>query len=135
MNRELVIAEWKRGLESLEAAEVLTEAGWAADAISRAYYAVLHASKAPLLVEDVTADSHAAVRRLVGLHLVKTGILEREWAACLAEILDDRLVADYDVETVFTPEGARLEVRRARDFQKRIKRFLLDKGFRLKELR
>ena len=71
MNRSMVLAEWHRARESLRAAETLTRDGFYADAISRAYYSLLHAAKAGLHVHDVVAESHAAVRRMFGLHLVK----------------------------------------------------------------
>lgn len=70
MNRSMVLAEWNRARESLRAAETLTREGLCADAISRAYYAILHGAKAALQVRDVAAESHPAVRRMFGLHLV-----------------------------------------------------------------
>jgi hypothetical protein len=135
VNRDLILAEWQRGRESLHAAQVLTSEGWYADAISRAYYAVLHAAKSALLVIDVAAESHTAVRRLFGLHLIQTGEIEREWAASLAESLDDRLAADYDVEITFSSEEAEEECHRAKDFQKRIRQYLVSKGIKSGELR
>ncbi len=45
MNRGMVLAEWNRARESLRAAESLTRDGLYADAISRAYYAILHSAK------------------------------------------------------------------------------------------
>jgi uncharacterized protein (UPF0332 family) len=101
MNRNMVLAEWSRARQSLQAAETLTSDGLYADAISRAYYSILHAAKAALHVHDIVAESHPAVRRMFGLHLVKTGEIEPEWSAYLTESLDDRLAADYDVETIF----------------------------------
>ncbi|MGH7784251.1 MAG: HEPN domain-containing protein, partial [Candidatus Binatia bacterium] len=98
MNRNMVLAEWNRARQSLRAAETLTRDGCYADAVSRSYYAILHAAKAALHVQDIAAESHPAVRRMFGLHLVKTGEIEPEWSACLVESLDDRLAADYDVE-------------------------------------
>ena len=95
MNRMLVLAEWQRARQALQAAEVLVEAGYAADALSRAYYATLHAAKAALYVHDVATASHAAVRRMFGLHVIRTGEIEGEWASHLGEILDDRLAADW----------------------------------------
>jgi uncharacterized protein (UPF0332 family) len=73
MNRNMVLAEWNRSRESLRAAQTLTRDGLYADAISRAYYAILHAAKAALHVHDIVAESHPAVRRMFGLHLVKVG--------------------------------------------------------------
>ena len=78
MNRNMVVAEWNRARESLRAAETLTRDGLYADAISRAYYAILHAAKAALHVHDIVAESHPAVRRMFGLHLVKAGEIETE---------------------------------------------------------
>ena len=110
------------------------QSGYREDAVSRAYYAILHAARAALFVHDVAAASHAAVRRMFGLHLVRTGELEREWARCLAGGSDDRLAADYDVHTRFSSEETRYECRRAREFVKRIERYLLDKGLPVEEI-
>ena len=102
MNREIVLAEWRRARESMRAAEVLTREQCYTNAVSRTYYAVLHAAKAALQVHDVGADSHTAVRRLFGLHLIRRGEIEKEWAAHLGKSLDERLAADYDPELVFS---------------------------------
>lgn len=134
MNRNLAIAEWHRAYQSLRAGELLLQGGYFADAISRAYYAVLHAAKAALHVHDVAGDSHAAVRRLFGLHLVRAGRIEREWSAHIAEGLDDRLAADYDAEASFSEEAARDECRRSREFLDRIFRYLLMNGLTESEL-
>lgn len=134
MNRGLVIAEWQRACKSLRAAEILAREGYSADAVSRAYYAILHAAKAALHVYDVAADSHAAVRRLFGLHLVRAGGIEKEWSAHIAERLDDRLAADYDAEASFSEEAARSECRRNGEFLDRIFRYLLTNGLTESEL-
>lgn len=101
MNRNMVVAEWSRARESLRAAETLTRDGLYADVMSRTYYAMLHGAKAALHVHDVPAESHAAVRRMFGLHLVKRGEIEPEWSIYITESLDDRLAADYDVKHLF----------------------------------
>jgi uncharacterized protein (UPF0332 family) len=120
----MVLAEWNRAREAQRAAETLMRDRCYADAISRAYYAILHAAKAALHVHDIAAESHPAVRRMFGLHLVRTGKIEPEWSACLVESLDDRLAADYDVETSFSREETQNECRRSRDFLKRVHQYL-----------
>lgn len=135
MNRNMVLAEWKRARKSHRAAELLTREGCFADAVSRAYYAILHATKAALHVHDVTAESHAAVRRLFGLHLIRRGEIEKEWSAHLVESLDDRLVADYDAEVSISREDASHECRRSREFLNRFRRYLLTKGITQRDLR
>ena len=135
MNRNMVAAEWSRAREAQRAAETLTRDRCYADAVSRAYYAILHAAKAALHVHDIAAESHPAVRRMFGLHLVKPGEIEPKWSAYLVESLDDRLAADYDVETSFSDEDARSECRRSREFLSRVKRYLLKHGLKEAELR
>lgn len=126
MNRNMVVAEWSRARQALRAADTLTRERCYADAISRAYYAILHAAKAALHVHDVAAESHAAVRRLFGLRLVRSREIEPDWSAYLVESLDDRLAADYDVETLFTKEDARTECRRSRQFLYRVRRYFIE---------
>ena len=128
MNRELLLAEWRRSVRALAAARLLAREGYAEDAVSRTYYAILHAAKAALLAHDVTVDSHAALRRQFGQYLVRGGKIEREWSAQLRGGLKERLAADYDAVHVVAVEDARQEVERAEAFVARIRRYLLDNG-------
>ena len=72
---------------------------------------------------------------MFGLHLVRTGQVEPEWASFLGESLDNRLAADYDSEVAFSAREAAQETRRARRFLSRMRRYLLANGFTQKELR
>jgi len=121
-------AEWKRSERALGAAELLLQAGYYEDAISRAYYAVLHAAKAALLARDTAAESHTVVRRLFGKELVQQGVLEKEWAIILAQQQDERTLADYDVELTLPRELAEHRVEDAHHFQDRIRSFLESAG-------
>lgn len=106
---EEVHAELLRAETSLQAAQSLLRNNFLEDALSRAYYAILHAARAALLSEGVTVSSHRSVRRLFGLHLIKPGKLTVRLAKILAEEQDDRLLADYDAW--FHPERERVEKR------------------------
>ena len=134
MNRDVVLAEWRRSTQSLRAAELLSREDYREDAVSRAYYAILHAAKAALLVHDVTTASHAGVRRMFGRHLVHAGYIEGRWSSYLARGSDDRLMADYDTGVSFTAEESGLECQRAREFLERIRQYLLAKGLTGQEL-
>ena len=134
MNRDVVLAEWRRSTQSLQAAELLAREDYREDAVSRAYYAILHAAKAALLVHDVATASHAGVRRMFGKHLVLAGHIEGQWSKYLGRSSDDRLMADYDAEISFTAEQSRFECQRAREFVERIRRYLLAKGLTEQEL-
>ena len=134
MNRKMVIAEWRRAVKALGAAGVLMHAEYSEDSISRSYYAVLHAVKSALFVHDVAISSHAAARSMFGLHLVRSGEIEREWAGVLAEGMDDRLRADYEIQVRISNEEAEDEHERAKAFLDRIRQYLLAKGLTEQEL-
>jgi uncharacterized protein (UPF0332 family) len=119
-----VLAEWRRATESLGAAQVCHRNGFYADSVSRAYYAILHAAKAALQLHNVSAESHAAVRRLFGQHLVRTGLLEAEWGAAVGQSADLRVISDYDVIRSFDDADAREACDRADAFLARIRTLL-----------
>ncbi len=135
MRLEQIQAEWKRGRRSLEAAEALLVQGFLEDAISRAYYGVMYGARAALLLHDVAAKSHAAVRRLFGQVLIKTGELEKEWAGILAHEQDQRVGADYNSDFEVNAEDAGELVHDARRFVERITHYLTSKGLSLEEER
>ena len=129
MNRAIVVGEWRKALRTLQAANFLARQGFHEDTMSRAYYAILHAARAALEVCDVTTRSHSGVRRMFGLHLIRSGAIEPEWSEHLGESLDERLAADYDVGISYSPDQATEECERAQDFLARIRRYLLANGF------
>ncbi len=106
---EEIQKELLRGEQALRAAQVLLQQLLLQDALSRSYYAILHAARAALLAEGVTVTSHRGVRRLFGQHLIKAGKLPASLAEVLADEQDDRILADYDV--LFEPELDRVQKR------------------------
>jgi uncharacterized protein (UPF0332 family) len=134
MNKIMVVAEWQRAWRALRAAEVLVREGFYEDAVSRAYYATLHAAKAALFIHDVATESHAAVRRMFGLHLIRSGEIESMWSSNLGESLDDRLAADYDASVSFSFAETSQECQRTRAFLDRIHHYLLAKSLTDNEL-
>ncbi|MFQ5964281.1 MAG: HEPN domain-containing protein [Candidatus Scalinduaceae bacterium] len=106
---EEIRLEIERSKKALDAAKKLFEEELFEDAISRSYYAVLHAAKAALLGDHIIVDSHEAVKRLFGMHLVKTGKVDAKFSKILREEQDERFLADYDVS--FSPEKERVEKR------------------------
>jgi len=116
-----MLAEFKRAEKALRAAQILYADGLFEDAVSRSYYAVMHAAKAALLVHDTIAELHASVRRLFGAVLVRPGLIEEEWAAVLAREQDRRIAADYDVGVSWDSEASSRLVEEAGAFVQRIR--------------
>lgn len=82
--------ELHRAHEELAAARHLTAGGFAAQAISRAYYA----AEAALQQLDETRSKHSGVIAAFGQLLVRTGEIESEAGKLLRSLFDRRSGAD-----------------------------------------
>ena len=116
--------ELARANKSLRAARMLLENQLYEDCVSRAYYAVLHAAKAALATKDIEPVSHNAVKRMFGLHLVKTGKIEKDFARILTAEQEDREISDYDIHIEINEDRAIKRVTDAEKFLKRIEKYL-----------
>ncbi len=118
-NKELVRTD-----KSLRSAHMLFAEGLFEDAISRAYYAVLHAAKGALTVANISTDSHTGVRKMFCLHLVKDGLIEAEYAGILVSQQEDRELGDYDIDIVIDESRAKQRIEDATKFVDRIKKYI-----------
>lgn len=121
-------ADWRRAIKALRAAETLLDVGLPEDAVSRAYYAVLHAARAALVISGATARTHTGIRRLFGSELVDRAGVEPEWAKVLAHAQSARESADYDTATELPEERAAVIVDQARRFIERMASYLKAQG-------
>lgn len=128
MNPKNVLAEFSRAQKSLQAAKLEQADGLFEDAVSRAYYAVMHAAKAALLIHDRLAESHVAIKRYFGSVLVRAGRIEKEWAGILAREHDRRVAADYNANLLMDAESSLQLVEDADQFVERIRKYLVEAG-------
>jgi uncharacterized protein (UPF0332 family) len=133
MNPKNIQAELTRAVKSLQAAKILREEGLFEDAVSRAYYAVMYAAKAALLVHDTISESHATIRRLFGSELVKPGLIEKEWASILAREQDRRIAADYNASHLMDADSSLQLVEDAERFVGRMQNYLVTQGIPILE--
>lgn len=116
--------EMQRAEQAWRSASTLFEHELLEDSVSRAYYAVLHAAKAALIRVDAFPVTHHGVRRMFGLHLVKTGLIEAEFAVILTAGQEDRELSDYDVTVNIEEDRAQKRLSDARRFLDRIHGYL-----------
>ena len=119
-------AEWRRSLQCLAAARLCQGNGLYADAISRAYYAVMHAAKAVLELHNIQVDSHEGVKNLFGYRVVMTRLIEGRWGREIDRLYRWRIRADYTATEVFSESDARSACDRAEAFVSRIRLLLPD---------
>ncbi len=84
-----------RGRIELAAARHLAQGGYAAHAVSRAYFAAFHAAEVSLLLLGETRSKHAGVIAAFMQLLVKEGRVEEDVGRVLRSLFDRRNQADY----------------------------------------
>ena len=129
MDAERCIAEWRRSQSALQSAAVLRRAALYPDSVARAYYAILHGTRAALATIDLIPNSHSGARDLFNQFLIHTGEIEREWLGYFNRASTKRTAADYDVMAVITEPMAAVQYRDADHFTTRIRRYLQTQGF------
>ncbi len=129
-NRKRNIAdEVARAGEALRAAKALAGLGLNADAVSRAYYAVLHMLRAALLSRGVDPKTHAGAIHLFNTELVRNGTFPSSHNRLLAGLQRARELADYDAAVSFSADDAAAEVADAERFTGAILEMLTREGW------
>lgn len=102
--KENIRAELDRAAEAIAAATLLYENGYISDAVSRLYYFVLYNIRALLLSKSLEPRSHEGALRLLGLHFVREGLMDKSTAQIFSKLMKFREEADYNPVSMFTKE-------------------------------
>ena len=84
-----------RSRQEIEAARLLTGGGFAAQAISRAYYAAFYAAEQALATLGESRSKHSGVISTFARRLVREGGLDEEAGRVLRSLFEQRNSADY----------------------------------------
>lgn len=93
---ERVIHRMERAHSTLAEIEPNIANGNYHTAVSRMYYACYYAVAALLLVKGVSANSHAGMRQMLGLHYVRQGLFPRQLNDFYYDLHRFRNKGDYD---------------------------------------
>lgn len=97
-----------RAQEELAAARLLANGGFAAQAVSRAYYGAFYAAEAVLLQLDETRSKHSGVVAAFVRLVVQPGGIDPDAGRLLRSLFDRRAQADYSENAVPPDEAQRL---------------------------
>jgi hypothetical protein len=86
------------------------------DAMSRAYYAVFHATRALLLLEGIEPKTHAGVGRMLGEQLVRAGKIEVKDGLLFTRLQAYRQASDYAYAFAIDLADAEREIEAASAF-------------------
>lgn len=130
INKKLnITVEWEKAKEAFKETAVLLDQNLPNGAISRAYYAALHAGRALLLTEGLEIRSHQALGRLFSLHFVKTNKFDVRFSRIISKAQKYREEADYSSEFVFTLEDAKERLQEVSEFFSAVEAYLKETGY------
>ena len=86
------------------------------NAANRLYYACFYAAIALLINDGHEARTHSGVRALLGLHYVKTGIIDEELSQAYQKTFHLRQTGDYDDLAIVTENDVKPLVEPAEKF-------------------
>ena len=104
-----------RSRQEIEAARLLAEGDFGAQAVSRAYYAAFYAAEQALSSLDESRSKHSGVIAAFVKLVVREGGLDEETGRILRSLFEQRNDADYG-DAVASREDAELAIRDAQRF-------------------
>ncbi|MEL7588712.1 MAG: HEPN domain-containing protein [Prolixibacteraceae bacterium] len=109
MDREsieaLVRYRLQRARETLPEARTLIENSYYNAAVNRLYYACYYAVIALLAKHQISVQTHAGVKQMLGLHFTVTGMLPSKYSKFYTQLFNDRLTGDYDDFILYDKEA------------------------------
>ena len=131
MKNDLVAQRhWKWGTNALTAANRDIANRDPQNAVSRAYYAMMHAANAALAMKGLQSRSHKQTQTLFNMHLVQPGEVDKQRGRDLASGQRKRSRADYDVSTDVSQREGQEQCKRATTFLSEIRTHLRTAGLR-----
>lgn len=130
----VAIRHWKWAANALKAARRDAASRDAQNAVSRAYYAMMHAANAALALKGVQARTHKGTQALFNEHLVRVGEVDKQRGRDLSSGQRQRTSADYDVSRDVSQREADEQCARATAFLSEIHGVLQKAGIRDDEM-
>ena len=107
VNHDSVTAHVKKAFLDIKASELLYAHGFYSHAISCSYYAVFHAIKATLEIDDIKAESHAQVLGMFNKHFVHPGKISSYVSQSAYDLFLKRNTLEYDPGELIGEDGAK----------------------------
>ena len=94
--KSLSKVRYDHALECLDAAKSLLENGNYKSAANRSYYAVFHAMRAVLALNEIDMRHHSGIISEFRKRYIKTGVFETRLSQIISVLFDTRTESDYD---------------------------------------
>ena len=131
--RNLSTARLDLALNCLNTAKVNRDIGDYRAAANRSYYAIFHAMRAVLALDEVDMSKHSGIMAEFRRRYLKTEILDRKLSATISQAFEVRNASDYDDFYIVSREDVDLQIDKAIQFILAIGEYLAEQGVRIPE--
>ena len=122
--KSLSKVRYDHALECLDAAKSLLENGNYKSAANRSYYAVFHAMRAVLALNEIDMRHHSGIISEFRKLYIKTGVFETRLSQIISVLFDTRTESDYDDFFVISKAEVVEQTENAEYFLRVIKAYL-----------
>lgn len=116
----------EQAYQCIKSAELLRDASDYKGAANRSYYAIFHAIRSILALEQKDFSKHSAVGSYFRKEYIKTGIFPVEMSDIITDAFEIRNESDYDDYFLISKEDVTLQIQSATFFCKAIENYLSD---------
>jgi uncharacterized protein (UPF0332 family) len=110
--------------ESLAASQVLLDSEHYGDSACRSYYAVFHAIRAVLALDNFDAKKHSGIISEFRKRYIKTGVFNIELSDIITSLFNIRNNSDYEDFFVISKEKVSQQLKNAALFVETVERYL-----------
>lgn len=110
--------------QCIKSAKLLAENDDYKGAANRSYYAIFHAMRSVLALEQIDFSKHSGVSAYFRKEYIKTGIFDIELSDIIKEAFDVRSDSDYDDYFVISKEEVKQQIENAEYFYIKIEAYL-----------
>lgn len=113
-----------RAREMIQDARQLSAAGSFKSGNNRAYYAIFHAMRAVLALEEVDFKKHSGVIQFFQREYIKTGIFDKSYSKIIVSASEIRNASDYDDFYLASKEETEEQIDGAEKFCRAVETYL-----------
>ena len=108
----------------LASSVLLLSSGDYKGAANRSYYAIFHAMRAVLSLDEIDMKRHSGIISEFRKRYIKTGKIDAEMSNIISGLFDSRTSSDYDDFFILSKEEIREQVENAKIFLQTVERFI-----------
>lgn len=97
--------------------------------MSRTYYAAYHAARALLLSDGLESRTHSGTIQMIGLHFIRTEVIDERFSRLLSLLQSEREGADYESTLRYREEDASRWLGEVEEFRCEVQEILRTRGY------